>query len=343
MTPTPVAQFWLMTREVPSGPFTVEQVHAEVTAGRATWQTLACPVGTADATWRPLVQTAGVGPLAVASGSGEPPVSTDPNPQPTPVRETEPAASVRRSRSVPRWLGAVGAVAVAVIPAAAYFGGKWMQSRNFNTPPVVQPTGGGIHTLLNGPTSAPPATPLSSTPSSKYSGWNPSGPPVGSGPVLDTVLRAFGKSVDAPEITDVSKAIGGKPEEAKSEDGRLTLVWWDAGLSLSFGKDRLLESVRFDGGGSMWNAILDKKSKPYRGEMPYGLTWEDGPDAVERKLGKPDPSGTVFTTEYTALGIRLGYVQRPDSQALRLDEVSVLRPLGPAPRSVRGAERQIPK
>jgi hypothetical protein len=336
MTATPAAQFWLMTGEVPSGPFTVEQVHAEVAAGRATWQTLACPVGTADATWRPLVQTAGIGPLAVASGSAEPPVPADPNPLPAPIRETEPPATGQRSRSVPRWLGAV---AVALIPAVAYFGGKWVQSRNFSKPPVVQPTGGGIQKLLNGPTAASgPTQPLAAAGPVDGKVVSPP-PPVGSGPILDAVLRAFGKSVDAPEVADVSKALGGKPKEARSDDGRLTLYWWDAGLTLSFGKERVLESATFVGGGSMWNAVLDQKSKPYRGEMPYGLTWDDGPDAVERKLGKPDPSGTAFAAEYKSLGIRLGYVQRPDSQTLRLDEVSVLRPLGPAPRSTYGADR----
>jgi hypothetical protein len=41
----PPTQFWLLTGEVPAGPFTVAQVHAELAAGRATWQTPACPVG----------------------------------------------------------------------------------------------------------------------------------------------------------------------------------------------------------------------------------------------------------------------------------------------------------
>lgn len=337
MTATPVAQFWLMTGEVPSGPFTVDQVHAEVAAGRATWQTLACPVGTADATWRPLVQTAGIGPLVVASGSAELPVPAEPNPLPATVPETEPPATGQRSKSVPRWLGAV---AVALIPAVAYFGGKWVQSSNFSKPPVVVPTGSGIQKLLNSPTTAPTGPSQPPAAGGPVDGKAvPQPPPVGSGPILDAVLRAFGKSGDAPEIADVSKAVGGKPKEARSDDGRLTLYWWDAGLTLTFRKERVVESATFVGGGSMWNAVLDQKSKPYRGEMPYGLTWDDGPDAVERKLGKPDPTGTAFAAEYKGLGVRLGYVQRPDSQTLRLDEVSVLRPLGPAPRSVPGTDQ----
>jgi hypothetical protein len=61
--PPPADQFWLLTGEVPSGPLTVAQVHAELAAGRATWQTPACPVG--GATWLPLVQTPGIGPPAL--------------------------------------------------------------------------------------------------------------------------------------------------------------------------------------------------------------------------------------------------------------------------------------
>ncbi len=178
MTPTPAAQFWLMTGEVPSGPFTVDQVHAEVAAGRATWQTLACPVGTADATWRPLVQTAGIGPLAIASGSAEPPVPADPNLPPAPARETEPPATIQPSGSVPRWLGAVGAIAVALIPAVAYFGGKWIQSSNFSKPPVNHFSGDRIQKLLGSSKTEPKTPTPPAGPTSPYTGWNLGGPPV---------------------------------------------------------------------------------------------------------------------------------------------------------------------
>ncbi len=340
MTATPAAQFWLMTGVVPSGPFTVDQVHAEVAAGRATWQMLACPVGTADATWRPLVQTAGVGPVATPGSSDVPPVPGDTNPPAPPLvssGETEPPIIGRRSRPIAQ----VGAwVAAAVLVGGAYFGVKWLNARNFSKPPVVVPSGSGIQKLLNSPTTAPTGPSQPPAAGGSVDGKAvPQPPPVGSGPILDAVLRAFGKSADAPEIADLSKAVGGKPKEARSDDGRLTLYWWDAGLTLAFGKERVVESATFVGGGSMWNAVLDQKSKPYRGEMPYGLTWDDGPDAVERKFGKPDPTGTAFAAEYKGLGVRLGYVQRPDSQTLRLDEVSVLRPLGPAPRSVPGTDQ----
>lgn len=61
-------QFWLLTGEVPGGPFTVAQVHAELAAGRADWQTLACPVG--GSTWFPLVRTPGIGPTAGPDAAG---------------------------------------------------------------------------------------------------------------------------------------------------------------------------------------------------------------------------------------------------------------------------------
>lgn len=61
----PADQFWLLTGEVPAGPFTVSQIHAELSAGRATWQTPACPVG--GNTWLPLLKTPGIGPEAGGS------------------------------------------------------------------------------------------------------------------------------------------------------------------------------------------------------------------------------------------------------------------------------------
>lgn len=59
---SPSDQFWLLTGEVPAGPFTLAQVHAELAAGRATWDTRACRVG--GSTWLPLVRAPGIGPAA---------------------------------------------------------------------------------------------------------------------------------------------------------------------------------------------------------------------------------------------------------------------------------------
>ena len=83
----PNDQFWLLTGEVPTGPFTVAQIHTKLAAGDVAWQSPACPVG--GNTWRPLVQTPGIGPGAV--GSDGTPSATGPSPQqPEPKRPTPP-------------------------------------------------------------------------------------------------------------------------------------------------------------------------------------------------------------------------------------------------------------
>src|SRR5437660_49315 len=53
-------RFWLLTGDLPAGPFTLPEVHALLAAGGATWQTPACPVG--GGTWLPLLKTPGIGP-----------------------------------------------------------------------------------------------------------------------------------------------------------------------------------------------------------------------------------------------------------------------------------------
>src|SRR4051812_8603369 len=60
--PPPSEQFWLLTGEVPTGPFSVDQVHAKIASGDATWQTPACAVGGSN--WLPIVRTPGIGPSA---------------------------------------------------------------------------------------------------------------------------------------------------------------------------------------------------------------------------------------------------------------------------------------
>lgn len=57
-------RYWLMTGEMPSGPFDLSQVHAQLAAGKITWQTLACPVN--GTSWLPLLQLPGVGPSPAA-------------------------------------------------------------------------------------------------------------------------------------------------------------------------------------------------------------------------------------------------------------------------------------
>ncbi|QDU21733.1 hypothetical protein [Urbifossiella limnaea] len=97
-------QFWLLTGEVPTGPFTVAQIHAELAVGRASWQTPACLVG--GTTWLPLVQTPGVGPERPPSA---PCVSTPP---------PAPAAGGVRREVVP----ALATVVLIVVTATLVYG-----------------------------------------------------------------------------------------------------------------------------------------------------------------------------------------------------------------------------
>lgn len=58
------AQYWLLIDDVPSGPFTVKQIHDKLASGEITWQTPTCPLGGGG--WLPLVQTPGIGPGVIA-------------------------------------------------------------------------------------------------------------------------------------------------------------------------------------------------------------------------------------------------------------------------------------
>lgn len=66
----PSNQFWLLAGDVPTGPFDVAQIHAELAGGRITWQTLACPVGSNN--WLPLLKTPGLGPVAATPAAVTP-------------------------------------------------------------------------------------------------------------------------------------------------------------------------------------------------------------------------------------------------------------------------------
>lgn len=131
--PAPTAdQFWLLTGEVPAGPFTLAQVHAKLADGEVTWQTPACPVG--GTTWLPLLKTLGIGPAAggppadtaTADGSGAPadsplvpPTSPVPfTPQP-PALTDRPAAPIDKSPPPERVGMAIGVGVLAVLLGSA--------------------------------------------------------------------------------------------------------------------------------------------------------------------------------------------------------------------------------
>lgn len=205
----------------------------------------------------------------------------------------------------------VAAVAATCLPVGC---GKPDRTPDATSNPDAQVTTGG-------PGAAAPA-PAAGTPPA------PSAPPpfLGIGALLEALPGAFGKPIDGPEVAAVRRAVRGEPKLARSDDGRLTIYWWDAGLSLEFGPDRTLESAKFGGGRNMWGVVLDEKPKPYTGDLPYGLTWEDGPGAVERKLGKPDPTADEWTAGYKALGLKLRFVRRANGAGTQLDEVTLAKP-----------------
>ena len=68
MTSDRTDQFWLLMGEVPSGPWTVSQVHAELVAGRANRQTPACMVGGGG--WQPLIRMPGLDHRRIYEGGG---------------------------------------------------------------------------------------------------------------------------------------------------------------------------------------------------------------------------------------------------------------------------------
>lgn len=111
--PPPADRFWLLTGEVPAGPFAVPEVHAELAAGRATWQTPACAVG--GNVWLPLARTPGVGPAAA------PPVPTPDIPDAPP-----PAPTASRTRGAGGSVVAVGGLVV-VVATLGYGFYEWVR------------------------------------------------------------------------------------------------------------------------------------------------------------------------------------------------------------------------
>ena len=82
------AQYWLLIGEMPTGPFTVAQIHAKLATGDATWQTPACLIGAGE--WLPLVRTPGIGPAITFSGGGPDDPTSEATPPPPPVFPTPP-------------------------------------------------------------------------------------------------------------------------------------------------------------------------------------------------------------------------------------------------------------
>lgn len=147
----PNPQFWLLTGEVPSGPFTVDQIHAKIATGDATWQTPACPVG--GSTWLPVVRTPGLGPVAAqeklptsegaasaapkplpvppapatapqnVGRTSPPPLPFTPSPPSAPAASPEPAPADTKSE---RSGAAIGVGVVLLLIAGGVYGASWI-------------------------------------------------------------------------------------------------------------------------------------------------------------------------------------------------------------------------
>ena len=109
----PADQFWLLTGEVPTGPFTVTQIHEKIAAGDATWQTPACPVG--GSKWLPLFQTPGIGPNADGADA-TPSVAEPKRPTPPPLPTPTPTPAIPHTPFTPAPIAASDAPAPSAEP-----------------------------------------------------------------------------------------------------------------------------------------------------------------------------------------------------------------------------------
>lgn len=92
----PPPAYWLLVGEVPTGPFSVAEVHARLAAGEATWQTPASPVG--GAKWLPLVETPGIGPGVAGADGATPATRASPSPSRSDCPRPSPRPSPCHSR-----------------------------------------------------------------------------------------------------------------------------------------------------------------------------------------------------------------------------------------------------
>ena len=94
MTPPPAPpRLWLLTGDMPTGPFDLSAVHARLAAGTTGWDTPACAVG--ESVWRPLRDHPALG-LPAAPPPAPPPEPARPTPPPVlyPVAPRQPAETL---------------------------------------------------------------------------------------------------------------------------------------------------------------------------------------------------------------------------------------------------------
>ena len=93
-----------------------------------------------------------------------------------------------------------------------------------------------------------------------------------------------GRKVDDPLIREFIASTGMEPSIAEFED-RLYYSFKSFGIELVFDESRTLIAIQ------LYGKDRDPEFSAYRGDLPLGIEFSDGKEAVIRKLGKPDKQG----------------------------------------------------
>jgi hypothetical protein len=109
-------------------------------------------------------------------------------------------------------------------------------------------------------------------------------------PTVATLRAALGKNFLGKELRaremgaaptfEAASVLGDAKNERTEDDTAFLLRWKERGLELHIDEGKLQAAY-------LHNADVDGY-KQYPGELPGGLTFADEPEAVEKKLGKPE-------------------------------------------------------
>jgi hypothetical protein len=110
-------------------------------------------------------------------------------------------------------------------------------------------------------------------------------------PTVAVLTAAMGKSHLGKEVRAVGRQLGEDPvirycawsldpaHDRGREDRCFYLTWKSKGIDMQFTDGKLIALWLFNAGAD--------GHKRYRGELPLGLSFDDGREAIEKKLGKP--------------------------------------------------------
>ena len=120
---------------------------------------------------------------------------------------------------------------------------------------------------------------------------------------LDNLMELFDYDFFSDKFSDIFTILGNDS----------TISRYDDCYSVSYDVDGL--SFRFDIYNKLKTILIDSD---YQGEMPFGLKYTDKKKNVERKIGKPDKSRSVYKdtyVDYTKKRLHIGY---DDNKQIRL-------------------------